>query len=62
VQPTGSGGPHYVTKFHALDLTNGGEIMAARSTIGDTTLNPDGSFTNKTPISVPGTAPGRPTV
>ena len=27
-------------------------------TIGDTTRNPDGSFTNNTPISVPGTGAG----
>ena len=27
-------------------------------TIGDTTLNPDGSFTNNTPVSVPGTGAG----
>src|SRR4051794_22739222 len=58
VQPTGAGGPHYVTQFHALDLTNGRETHGSPVTIGDTTLNPDGSFTNKTPISVPGTGAG----
>jgi len=57
-QPLGAGGPHYVTQFHALDLTNGRENHGSPVTVGDTTLNPDGSFTNKTPISVPGTGAG----
>ena len=56
--PVGSGGPHYVTQFHALNLTNGKEKHGSPVTIGDTTLNPDGSFTNNTPISVPGTGAG----
>ncbi|MBV8318811.1 MAG: hypothetical protein JOZ53_28065, partial [Planctomycetaceae bacterium] len=58
VQPLGGGGPHYVTEFHALNLTNGREEDGGPVTIGDTTLNPDGSFTNNTPISVPGTGAG----
>jgi hypothetical protein len=58
VQPTGGGGPQYVTQFHALNLTNGKEQHGSPVTVGDTTLNPDGSFTNQTPISVPGTGAG----
>src|SRR5262249_55448528 len=42
----------------ALDLTNGREMHGSAVTVGDTTLNPDASFTNKTPISVPGTGAG----
>src|SRR5262249_21259521 len=42
----------------AVDLTNGRETHGSPVTVGDTTLNPDGSFTNKTPISVPGTGAG----
>src|SRR4051794_6640278 len=57
-QPRGGGGPHYVTQFHALNLTNGKESHGSPVAVGDTTLNPDGSFTNKTPISVPGTGAG----
>jgi hypothetical protein len=57
-QPLGGGGPHYVTQFHALNLTNGREKDGGPVTVGDTTLNPDGSFTNKTQISVPGTGAG----
>jgi hypothetical protein len=57
-QPLGAGGPHYVTKFHALNLLNGREKDGGPVTVGDTTLHPDGSFTNKTPISVPGTGAG----
>src|SRR4051812_17275084 len=58
VQPTDGGGPHYVAQFHALDLTNGQEKGEGPVTVGDTTLNPDGSFTDTTPISVPGTGAG----
>src|SRR5215469_15395841 len=57
-QPLGGDGPHYVTQFHALNLTNGKEKDGGPVTVGDTTLNPDGSFTNDTPISVPGTGAG----
>ncbi|HEV3084358.1 MAG TPA: TIGR03118 family protein, partial [Gemmataceae bacterium] len=57
-QPQGGGGPHYITQFHALNLTNGREKNGGPVTVGDTTLNADGSFTNKTPISVPGTGAG----
>jgi hypothetical protein len=57
-QPLDGGGPHYVTQLHALNLTNGQERNGSPVTIGDTTLNPDGSFTNNTPISVPGTGSG----
>src|SRR5262249_2616018 len=49
---------HYVTQFHALNLTDGKEKDGGPVTVGDTTLNPDGSFTNDTPISVPGTGAG----
>jgi len=58
VQPTGSGGPHYVTKFHALDLTNGRENHGSPVSDRRHDAHPDGSFTNKTPISVPGTGAG----
>src|SRR5262249_23985451 len=57
-QPLGAGGPHYVTQFYALNLINSQEKAGGLVTVGDTTLNPDGSFTNKTPISVPGTGAG----
>jgi hypothetical protein len=60
-QPNGGGGPHYVTQFHALNLTNGKETHGSPVTVGDTTLNPDGSFTNKTRSLSPAPAPGRPT-
>jgi hypothetical protein len=58
VQSTDGGGPHYLTQFHALDLTTGREHHGSPVTVGDTTLNPDGSFTHNTPISVPGTGAG----
>ena len=57
-QPTDAGGPHYVQQFHALNLINGKEKDGGPTTIGDTTLHPDGSFTNDTPLSVPGTGAG----
>ena len=57
-QPIGSDGPHYVIQIHALNLVNGKEKDGGPTTIGDTTLNPDGSFTNDTTISVPGTGAG----
>ncbi|HEX4591048.1 MAG TPA: hypothetical protein VH120_14015, partial [Gemmataceae bacterium] len=57
-QPTNAGGPHYLQQFHALNLVTGKEMDGGPVTIGDTTLHPDGSFTNKTPISVPGTGAG----
>ena len=57
-QPTDAGGPHYVQQFHALNLVTGKEKDGGPVTIGDTTLHPDGSFTNDTPISVPGTGAG----
>ena len=57
-QPTDAGGPHYVQQFHALNLVNGKEMDGGPTTIGDTTLHPDGSFTNDTPLSVPGTGSG----
>ena len=57
-QPTDAGGPHYVQQFHALNLINGTEMDGGPTTIGDTTLHPDGSFTNDTPLSVPGTGAG----
>ena len=57
-QPTDAGGPHYVQQFHALNLVNGKEKDGGPVTIGDTTLHPDGSFTNDTPLSVPGTGAG----
>jgi hypothetical protein len=57
-QPTGGGGPHYVTQFHALSLTDGREKHDGPVTVGDTTLHPDGSFTNDTPVAVPGTGAG----
>jgi len=57
-QPTDAGGPHYVQQFHALNLINGTEMDGGPTTIGDTTLHPDGSFTNDTPLSVPGTGSG----
>jgi uncharacterized protein (TIGR03118 family) len=57
-QPTDAGGPHYVSQFHALNLITGQEMDGGPTTIGDTTLHPDGSFTNDTPLSVPGTGAG----
>jgi uncharacterized protein (TIGR03118 family) len=57
-QPLGGRGPHYVTQFHALNLINGRELHGSPVTVGDTTLNADGSFTNDTRISVPGTGAG----
>jgi hypothetical protein len=57
-QPTSAGGPHYVWQFHALNLTNGKEKDGGPVTIGDTRLHPDGSFTNDTALSVPGTGAG----
>ena len=57
-QPTDADGPHYVMQFHALNLINGKEKNGGPVTIGDTTLHPDGTFTNNTPISVPGTGGG----
>src|SRR4029077_14227784 len=57
-QPTDAGGPHYVIQFHALNLINGKEKNGGPVTIGDTTLHPDGTFTNNTAVSVPGTGAG----
>ena len=57
-QPVGSDGPHYVMQFHALNLVNGKERHGGPTTIGDTTLHPDGTFTNDTQVSVPGTGAG----
>ena len=57
-QPVGSDGPHYVMQFHALNLVNGKERHGGPTTIGDTTLHPDGTFTNNTQVSVPGTGAG----
>src|SRR5205807_373659 len=57
-QPTDAGGPHYVIQFHALNLIDGKEKNGGPVTIGDTTLHPDGTFTNNTPVSVPGTGAG----
>ena len=57
-QPVGSDGPHYVMQFHALNLVNAKERHGGPTTIGDTTLHPDGTFTNDTQVSVPGTGAG----
>lgn len=57
-QPLGSDGPHYVIQIHALNLVSGKEKDGGPTTIGDTTLNPDGSYTNDTQVSVPGTGSG----
>jgi hypothetical protein len=57
-QPVGSDGPHYVTQIHALNLVNGKERHGDPTTIGDTTLHPDNTFTNDTKVSVPGTGAG----
>ena len=57
-QPTDAGGPHYVQQFHALNLLTGQEMDGGPVTVGDTTLHPDGSFTNDTAIFVPGTGSG----
>jgi hypothetical protein len=54
-QPLGSDGPHYVMQIHALNLINGKEKDGGPTTIGDTTLHPDGTFSNDTQVSVPGT-------
>src|SRR5262249_52524892 len=57
-QPNSGGGPHYVTQFHALDLTNGREMHGSPGTVGGATLHPHRSFPPTTPISVPGTGAG----
>ena len=57
-QPTNAGGPHYVQQFHALNLVNGKEKDGGPVTVGDTTLEPDGSFINNTKLAVPGTGSG----
>ena len=57
-QPTDAGGPHYVQQIHALNLLTGKELDGGPTTIGDTTLHPDGSFTNDTALAVPGTGAG----
>ena len=57
-QPTNAGGPHYVQQFHALNLVTGKEMDGGPVTVGDTTLHPDGSFTNDTALAVPGTGAG----
>ena len=57
-QSTSADGPQYVQQFHALNLVNGKEKDGGPVTVGDTTLHPDGSFTNDTAISVPGTGSG----
>src|SRR5258708_16822916 len=48
-EPTKSSGPHYVMQFHALDLTNGKEKNGGPATMRDTTPNPHGTCTHKTP-------------
>jgi hypothetical protein len=53
---TVSGTVHYVQRLHALDITSGAEKFGGPVLLGDTTFNgPDGGFTDKTSITVPGT-------
>ncbi len=57
-QPNNPGGPHYVQQFHALDILNGKERGAGPVTVGNTTLEPDGSFINDTKLAAAGTGSG----
>ncbi|HEV3309628.1 MAG TPA: TIGR03118 family protein, partial [Chloroflexota bacterium] len=54
-QPNNPGGPHYVQEFSALNILTG---KARTVTVGNTTLEPDGSFINDTKLAVPGTGSG----
>ena len=54
-QPNNAGGQHYVQEFSALNILTG---KARTVTIGNTTLQPDGSFINNTKIAVAGTGSG----
>jgi PQQ-like domain len=50
---------HYVQKLHALDLATGKEKFGGPVTLGDTKPGgPDQSYTDSTPIAVPGTGQG----
>jgi hypothetical protein len=52
-----SGVAHYIFRLHALSITNGAERPNSPVVLGDTT-DINGSFTNTTSISVPGTGDG----
>jgi uncharacterized protein (TIGR03118 family) len=56
-QPNNAGGPHYVQQFDALNLLTGKE-KGSPVTVGNTTLEPDGSFINDTKLAVTGTGSG----
>ena len=45
-------------QFDALNLLNGKERGGGPVTVGNTTLEPDGSFINNTKIAVAGTGSG----
>ena len=55
-QPNNAGGQHYVQEFGALNILTGKARTGV--TIGNTTLQPDGSFINNTKIAVAGTGSG----
>ena len=54
---TSSDGRHYVMQLHALNIDHGAEKFGGPVTIGDTTLHPDGGFTNDTGLPSPARAP-----
>jgi hypothetical protein len=52
-------GTHFVQKLHALDLGSGAEKFGGPALLGDTTVGgPDGGYTDRTQIAVPGKGEG----
>ena len=58
VQQGKKAAPTYVQKLYALNLSNGRAMLGGPTTIGATTLEPNGTFLDKTDVSVPGTGAG----